>query len=88
MRRTLFLFLCLSFLLPLTAQDSPGRRTSLWNNDAALFVMGLIVGAGIAHNFGFASGPKGPGPYAATAFAAGMIFCLAVGFMNRGRVSA
>ena len=37
MRRTLFLFLCLSFLLPLTAQDSPGRRTSLWNNDAALF---------------------------------------------------
>ena len=37
MKRIPFLFLCLSFLLPLTAQDSPGRRTSLWNNDAALF---------------------------------------------------
>ncbi len=86
-----FLGMLLSGLAFTLAGGCPGRQLIMsgeGDNDAALFVMGLIVGAGIAHNFGFASGPKGPGPYAATAFAAGMIFCLAVGFFNRGRVSA
>ncbi|SKC76016.1 YedE family putative selenium transporter [Maledivibacter halophilus] len=32
------------------------------NTDSAIAVMGMFVGAGIAHNFGLASSPKGPTP--------------------------
>jgi YedE family putative selenium metabolism protein len=86
-----FLGMLLSGLAFTLAGGCPGRQLIMsgeGDNDAALFVIGLIVGAGVAHTFSFASSPKGPGPYAAVAFAAGMIFCLAVGFLNRGRVSA
>lgn len=86
-----FLGMLLSGLAFTLAGGCPGRQLIMsgeGDNDAAVFVVGMIVGAGIAHNFGFASGPKGPGPYVVAAFAVGMIFCLAVGFMNRGRVSA
>ena len=86
-----FLGMLLSGLAFTLAGGCPGRQLIMsgeGDNDAAVFVMGLVVGAGIAHNFGFASVPKGPGPFALAAFATGMIFCLAVGFFNRGRVSA
>jgi hypothetical protein len=65
---------------------APAHHDGEGDNDAAHFVKGLIVGAGIAHNFA-SHGLKGPGPYAATAIAAGTIFCLAV-LLQRGRVTA
>lgn len=86
-----FLGMLLSGLAFTLAGGCPGRQLIMsgeGDNDAAVFVLGLVVGAAIAHNFGFASSAKGPGAYAAAAFALGMAFCLAVGFFNRGRVSA
>lgn len=86
-----FLGMLLSGLAFTLAGGCPGRQLIMsgeGDNDAAVFVLGLVVGAAIAHNFSFASSAKGPGAYAAAAFAVGMAYCLAVGFFNRGRVSA
>jgi hypothetical protein len=43
----------------------------------------MLVGAAFAHNFTLASTPKGPSPYVMGAWALGMAFCVAVGFLNR-----
>ena len=86
-----FLGMLLSGLAFTLAGGCPGRQLIMsgeGDNDAAVFVLGRVVGAAIAHNFSFASSAKGPGAYAAAAFAVGMAYCLAVGFFNRGRVSA
>jgi hypothetical protein len=47
------------------AGGCPGRQLFLageGDGDAAVFVLGMIVGAGISHNFGLASSPDGVGP--------------------------
>lgn len=64
------------------AGGCPGRQLFLsgeGDGDAAIFVMGMIVGAGIAHNFGLASSPQGVGPYGPHAVIIGLAFCCIVG---------
>ncbi len=71
------------------AGGCPGRQLFLsgeGDGDAAVFVLGMIVGAGFAHNFGLASSPKGVGPYGVEAVIIGMIVCLFIGFTMRKRI--
>lgn len=68
------------------AGGCPGRQLFMageGDGDAAIFVFGMIVGAGFAHNFGLASSPKGVGPYGIPAVIIGFIVCLAIGFFMR-----
>ncbi len=47
------------------------------DNDAAVFIMGLIVGAAMCHNFGLASSTAGIGIHGALAcIIAGFVVCL------------
>ncbi len=71
------------------AGGCPGRQLFLageGDGDAAVFVLGMIVGAGFAHNFGLASSPKGVGPHGIAAVIIGLIVCLFIGFTMRKRV--
>jgi len=68
------------------AGGCPGRQLFLsgeGDGDAAVFVMGMIVGAGFAHNFGLASSPKGVGPHGIAAVVVGLAVCLFIGFTMR-----
>ncbi|MGQ9921031.1 MAG: YedE family putative selenium transporter [Desulfobacca sp.] len=68
------------------AGGCPGRQIFLageGDGDAAVFVLGMIVGAGFAHNFQLASSPKGVGEYGIAATIIGLIVCLAIGFTMR-----
>ena len=68
------------------AGGCPGRQLFLsgeGDGDAAVFVLGMIVGAGFAHNFGLASSPKGVGPHGIVAVIVGILVCLLIGFTMR-----
>ncbi|MDX9817753.1 MAG: YedE family putative selenium transporter [Desulfococcus multivorans] len=68
------------------AGGCPGRQLFLageGDGDAAVFVLGMIVGAGFAHNFGLASSPGGVGPHGIAAVVVGFGVCLFVGFTMR-----
>jgi len=68
------------------AGGCPGRQLFLsgeGDGDAAVFVLGMIVGAGFAHNFGLASSPKGIGPHGMAAVIIGLLVCLFIGFTMR-----
>jgi hypothetical protein len=68
------------------AGGCPGRQLFLageGDGDSAVFVFGMIVGAGIAHNFGMASAPAGLGPHGVAAVIVGMAVCLFIGFTMR-----
>ena len=52
------------------------------DNDAAVFVVGLIVGAACAHNFGMASSTAGIGPNGMLGALGGLAVCLLIGFFN------
>jgi len=72
------------------AGGCPGRQLFLageGDGDAAVFVLGMIVGAGIAHNFGLASSPQGVGPHGIAAVAIGLAACLFIGFTMRKRIA-
>jgi YedE family putative selenium metabolism protein len=72
------------------AGGCPGRQLFLageGDGDAAIFVLGMIVGAGFAHNFGLASSPKGVGPHGIAAVIIGLIVCLFIGFTMRKRIA-
>jgi TusA-related sulfurtransferase len=58
------------------------------DGDAAVFVLGMLVGAGFAHNFNTASSPTGPAPYGPLSVVVGLIFCLLVGLTMREPVGA
>jgi hypothetical protein len=71
------------------AGGCPGRQLILsgeGDGDAGIFVLGMLVGAGFAHNFSLASSASGPSPYGPTAVAIGLVFCLATGFLMRERL--
>ncbi len=71
------------------AGGCPGRQLFMageGDNDAGIFVLGMIVGAALAHNFGLASSPQGIGPHGATAVALALAMCLFIGFTNLKRV--
>ena len=60
----------------------PGRQLFLageGDGDAAVFSVGLLVGAGLAHNFNIASSPTGPSPYGPAVVVAGIIICVVIG---------
>jgi len=71
------------------AGGCPGRQLFLageGDGDAAIFVLGMIVGAGFAHNFGLASSPKGVGSYGIEAVVIGLVVCLFIGFTMRKKI--
>jgi YedE family putative selenium metabolism protein len=68
------------------AGGCPGRQLFMageGDGDSAVFVIGMIVGAGISHNFGLASSPAGIGPHGIAAVAVGLLTCLFIGFTMR-----
>jgi YedE family putative selenium metabolism protein len=72
------------------AGGCPGRQLFLageGDGDAAVFIMGMIVGAGFAHNFGLASSPQGVGPHGIAAVIIGLVVCLFIGFTMRKKVA-
>lgn len=72
------------------AGGCPGRQLFLageGDGDAAVFVLGMIVGAGISHNFGMASSPAGVGPYGIAAVIIGLLVCLFIGFTMRKKIA-
>lgn len=72
------------------AGGCPGRQLFLageGDGDSAVFVMGMIVGAGIAHNFGLASSPQGVGPYGIAAVITGLLVCIFIGFTMRREIA-
>jgi YedE family putative selenium metabolism protein len=85
-----FAGMALSGLAFALAGGCPGRQLFLsgeGDGDAAVFVLGMIVGAGFAHNFGLASSPKGVGSYGIPAVIIGLIVCLFIGFTMRKRIA-
>ena len=67
------------------AGGCPGRQLFMageGDNDAAVFALGVIVGAALAHNFGTASSGAGIGPHGAAAAIGGLLVCLLIGFVN------
>ena len=88
----------LSFCL---AGGCPGRQLFLsgeGDGDAAVFAVGMIVGAGFAHNFALAGKPDkmvegvlhvgGPGLNGQVAVILGIVFCVVLGFAMRERTDA
>ncbi|MFC1901002.1 YedE family putative selenium transporter [Chloroflexota bacterium] len=57
------------------------------NTDAAMTVLGYFAGAALAHNFLLASSPNGPGTFGPVAVIIGLVFCVGIGFMMRGKVA-
>lgn len=86
-----FLGMSLSGLAFVLAGGCPGRQLFLSGEgdmDAAIFAIGMIVGAGVAHNFAMASSPKGVAAFGPAAVIIGLIFCLVIGFTQRDKASA
>jgi uncharacterized protein len=72
------------------AGGCPGRQLFMageGNGDAGIFVMGMIVGAAVAHNFGLASSPAGLGAYGMAAVIVGLAACLFIGFSNSQKLA-
>jgi YedE family putative selenium metabolism protein len=77
-----FLGMMLAGMAFALAGGCPGRQLILsgeGNGDAGVFVMGMFVGAGIAHNFN----AVGKGPYALYAVVIGLIVVGLIGFLGR-----
>ncbi|MCX6031154.1 MAG: YedE family putative selenium transporter [Chloroflexi bacterium] len=70
------------------AGGCPGRQLIMsgeGDGDAAVFALGMIVGAGFAHNFSLVSSTAGPGPYGPAAVIFGLVICAAIGLTMRER---
>jgi YedE family putative selenium metabolism protein len=86
-----FLGMTLAGLAFALAGGCPGRQLILsgeGDGDAGVFVLGMIVGGGFAHNFALASSAKGPGAFGPAAVIIGLIFCLVLGMAMRERSKA
>ncbi len=86
-----FLGMTLAGLAFALAGGCPGRQLFLSGEgdmDAAIFALGMIVGAGLAHNFSIASSPAGAAAFGPAAVVIGLIFCLVIGLTQRDKVSA
>jgi uncharacterized protein len=71
------------------AGGCPGRQLFLageGDGDAAIFVLGMISGAAVAHNFSLASSPAGLGTHGMAAVIIGLAVCLFIGFTNSQKV--
>jgi YedE family putative selenium metabolism protein len=83
-----FLGMALSGLAFVLAGGCPGRQLFLSGEgdmDAGIFVLGMIIGAAVAHNFALASSPKGITDFAPAAVILGFVFCAVVGLTQRDR---
>ncbi len=81
-----FLGMVLSGLAFTLAGGCPGRQFIMsgeGDGDASIFIIGMLVGAGFAHNFSLASSGAGVTAYGTTATIIGMVFCLGVGLLFR-----
>jgi hypothetical protein len=89
-----FLGMTLAGLAFALAGGCPGRQLFLsgeGDGDAAIFVLGMITGAGLAHNFVLAGSPDnvaeglvgGIGPYGTGAVVLGLVVCVVIGFTMR-----
>ena len=77
-----FLGMVLSGLAFTLAGGCPGRQLIMageGDNDSGVFVLGMLVGAGFAHNFSLASSGAGVGAFGIPATIVGLVFCAAVG---------
>lgn len=84
-----FLGMALSGLAYALAGGCPGRQLFLsgeGDGDAAVFVIGMIVGAGFAHNFAIASSPQGVGVWGPLFVVIGLVVCLVIGFTMRQKI--
>lgn len=85
-----FAGMALSGLAYCLAGGCPGRQLFLageGDGDAAVFVLGMLVGAAFGHNFGLASSPAGVGPYGISAVIVGLAVCIFIGFSMRTRIA-
>ncbi len=70
------------------AGGCPGRQVFLSGEgdaDAAIFVFGMLAGAGIAHTYSLASSPKGTGAFGPAAVIIGLILLSIIGLTMRER---
>jgi len=68
------------------AGGCPGRQLFLageGDGDAAIFSLGMIVGAAVSHNFTAASSPSGPGAYGPVMVIVGLLTCIVIGWSMR-----
>ncbi len=68
------------------AGGCPGRQLFMageGDGDAAIFALGLLVGAALAHNFGTASSAAGVGPYGVQATIICFVACVVIGVAYR-----
>jgi len=81
-----FMGMVLAGLAFILAGGCPGRQLFLsgeGDGDSAIFVLGMIVGAGFSHNFNAASSPKGPAPFGPIMVIVGLIICIVIGLTMR-----
>ncbi len=81
-----FLGMAVAGLAFALAGGCPGRQLFMageGDGDAAVFVLGMIVGAGVSHNFGLASSPQGIGPHGIAAVVISLFVLLFVGLTMR-----
>ncbi len=72
------------------AGGCPGRQLFLsgeGDGDASVFVIGMIVGAAIAHNFGLASSPAGVTTAGIGAVIVGVLVCIMIGLTMKEKVA-
>lgn len=73
------------------AGGCPGRQIFLSGEgdaDASMFVIGMIVGAGVAHNYSLASSPAGTGAFGPAAVITGLAILSMIGLTMRETQSA
>lgn len=83
-----FLGMVLCGLAFALAGGCPGRQLTLsgeGDSDAGIFVVGMVVGAAFAHNFGLASSGAGVSVFGPWAVIIGLVFCLVLGLFAKER---
>ena len=68
------------------AGGCPGRQLFLTGEgdaDSAMFISGMLVGAGISHTFSMASSPAGPAAFGPFIIIAGLAVCVIIGLTMR-----
>ncbi|MBD3183910.1 YedE-related selenium metabolism membrane protein [Candidatus Poribacteria bacterium] len=81
-----FMGMVLAGLAFTLAGGCPGRQLFLsgeGDGDAAVFVLGMIVGAGFSHNFNAASSPNGPAAFGPIMVIVGLAICIIIGLTMR-----
>lgn len=84
-----FLGMSLAGIAFALAGGCPGRQLFLageGDGDAAMFVLGMIFGAGFSHNFSLASSPQGVGLYGPHAVIIGLLVCFYIGITMREKI--